>query len=147
MAGSSSNSSFIVDISEEYPHPSHVHAPDYVTVKLSGKDRYNAWKTQILCLLVSHDMLGFINGKFVRPTGNSKRKVGDLKAWTRSDALVKSWILGSVSQQATMYVVDRLICKIPNADFTSKDLWDELECIYGPEILQQPIGTFSSFLI
>ncbi|PWA41837.1 ankyrin repeat-containing domain, PGG domain protein [Artemisia annua] len=141
MAASSSNPSFIVEIGEEYPSPSHVYTPILVTVKLSSKDRYNAWKTQILCLLTSHNMLGFINGKVVRPKGNVPRKLArETEAWMRSDSIVKSWILGSVSEQATMYVVDRLMCKIPNADFTAKDLWDELKCIYAPEIIPPEIG-------
>ncbi|GJW35681.1 ankyrin repeat-containing domain, PGG domain protein [Tanacetum coccineum] len=129
MVASSSNPSFIVEIGEEYPSPSHVYTPILVTVKLSGKDRYNAWKTQILCLLTSHNMLGFINGKVVRPEGNVQRE----KAWMRSDSIVKSLILGTLSEEVTLYVLNRRTYKNPNEDFTAKDVWDELECVYGPE--------------
>ncbi|PWA81844.1 ankyrin repeat-containing domain, PGG domain protein [Artemisia annua] len=64
----------------------------------------------------------------------------DMEAWIRSGALVVSWILGTLSKEVTTYVVNRLTSKNPNVDFTAKDVWDELECIYGPKILQQAIG-------
>ncbi|PWA34619.1 ankyrin repeat-containing domain, PGG domain protein [Artemisia annua] len=64
----------------------------------------------------------------------------DMEAWIRSDALVVSWILGTLSKEVTTYIVNRLTSKNPNVDFTAKDVWDELECIYGPKILQQAIG-------
>ena len=145
MAGSSSNSSFIVEIREEYPYPSHS-TPSLVSVKLSDRGNYKVWKTQMIYFLTGHDMLGFINGKFVSPKGNGKAKMEDMEAWKRSDALVVSWIFGTLFAEVTTYVVNRLTSKNPNVDFTAKDVWDELECIYGPYILQQAIGTFSSFL-
>ncbi|PWA48205.1 ankyrin repeat-containing domain, PGG domain protein [Artemisia annua] len=73
-AASTSNPSFIVNVGEAYPYPSHVIAPNFVTVKLSGKNKYNMWKTQMLCLLKSHQMYGFIDGHIPRPAGNGKGK-------------------------------------------------------------------------
>ncbi|GJW88781.1 ankyrin repeat-containing domain, PGG domain protein, partial [Tanacetum coccineum] len=137
MGASSSNSSFIAKIGED-PNSSHVCSPNVITVKLSGRDTYDAWKTHMLCLLVRHNMLGYIKGKVARPKEYVKTKLArDIEAWVRSDLIVKSWILGSISEQVTMYVVDRLIYKFPNADFAAKDVWDELQCIYGPEMFQQ----------
>ncbi|KAD6454910.1 hypothetical protein E3N88_09616 [Mikania micrantha] len=75
-----------------YPYPSHV------TMKLSGRDTYDVWKTQMLCLLESHDMFRFIQPKTL---GEHK---DDL--WRRSDALVKGWMLGSLSNQTLKYVVN-----------------------------------------
>ncbi|PWA75144.1 ankyrin repeat-containing domain, PGG domain protein [Artemisia annua] len=74
-------------------------------------------------------MLGYINGKVARPKENVKTEhARDTEAWVvRSDLIVKSWILGSITEQITIYVVDRLIYKFPNADFTAKDVWDELQ--------------------
>ncbi|GJW66380.1 hypothetical protein Tco_0120804 [Tanacetum coccineum] len=55
-----------------------------------------------------------------RPKEYVKTKLTrDTEAWVRSDLIVKSWILGSISEQVTMYVVDRLIYKFPNADFAA----------------------------
>ncbi|KAL8224101.1 hypothetical protein R6Q57_019576 [Mikania cordata] len=118
-AGSSSYSSM-----EAYPYPSHVCAPNFVTVKLSGRDTYDVWKMQMWCLLESHDMLGFIPSHTL-----GKEKVGDF-LWRRSDSLVKDWILGSLSQQTLKYVVK----PISKKDFTAKDVWDKLQTIYGPPV-------------
>ncbi|KAK9075765.1 hypothetical protein SSX86_004094 [Deinandra increscens subsp. villosa] len=111
---------------EECPYPSHVFVPSFLTVKLSGRDKYNVWKTQILCLLESHDMLAFILP--------SETTSVSLKGWRRSDALVKGWILGSLSEQALLYVAFD--------NYTAKDIWDKLKIIYGPPaaplIIQQP---------
>ncbi|KAL8239743.1 hypothetical protein R6Q59_016310 [Mikania micrantha] len=106
-----------------YPYPSHVSAPNFVTVKLSDRDTYDVWQMQMRCLLQSHDMLGFISSHAL-----GKEKVGDDDMlWKRSDALVKGWILGSLSQQTLEYFVKQ----IPNKDLTAKDVWDKLQSVYG----------------
>ncbi|XP_076952720.1 uncharacterized protein LOC143626542 [Bidens hawaiensis] len=88
-------------------------------MKLSGRDTYGVWKTQLLCLLESHDMLDFI-------THEDKASDHNHKLWRRSDALVKGWILGSLSQQPLKFVVKT------NTNVTSKDVWDKLQTIYDP---------------
>ncbi|KAD6452964.1 hypothetical protein E3N88_07669 [Mikania micrantha] len=90
-----------------YPYPSHV------TMKLSGRDTYDVWKTQMMCLLKSHDMIH-----------SNQLKTLD----GRPDELVKGWILGSLSNQTLKYLVN----SFPNQDFTAKDAWDKLQTIYGP---------------
>ncbi|XP_071728386.1 UPF0481 protein At3g47200-like [Rutidosis leptorrhynchoides] len=135
------NPSFKVEVGEEYyPYPSHVSAPNLVFVKLSGKDKYKVWKTQMLCFLTSQNMVGFINGIFVNPERNVKKKGGDMEAWVRSDALVKSWILGTISEEAAMNVVDHLTSKLPTAELTAKDVWEELQRIYDPQAIQEASG-------
>ncbi|GKC20480.1 ankyrin repeat-containing domain, PGG domain protein, partial [Tanacetum coccineum] len=134
-AASTSDPNCIVEVLEEYPHPSHVIAPNFVTMKLGGKDTYNEWETQIVSLLKSHQMFGFINGEFPSPAGNGKGKDEDIDAWTRSDSLVKSWILGSLSEEASRKVVNHLTDKQKKTYFTAKDLWDELRRSYGPSAL------------
>nr|KAJ0193744.1 hypothetical protein LSAT_V11C800440020 [Lactuca sativa] len=102
MASSSSNSHVTLEVGEQhtytypYPYPSNPSATVFTTVKLSRRDEYGMWKTQMLCLLESHGMLGFINGTFMCPQPISisgKEKVGDhqthYRMWRRSDALVK----------------------------------------------------------
>ncbi|PWA53833.1 ankyrin repeat-containing domain, PGG domain protein [Artemisia annua] len=110
-AASTSNQSVIVEVGEDnqYPYPSLNFATNLVALKLSSKNEYNVWNTQMLCLLSSHDMLGFIDGQFPSLSdANGKTKVEDMKAWIRSDSLVKGWILNSLSKQTAMRVVNRL---------------------------------------
>nr|KAJ0198084.1 hypothetical protein LSAT_V11C700360760 [Lactuca sativa] len=147
MESSSSNPHVTLEVREEYPYPSHVYTPSFVTLKLSGRDEYGIWKTQILCLLESHGMLGFIDGTLISPqTSNNvsgKEKVGDHEThhrlWRRSDALVKGWIIGSLSKQTLMYVAERLKEKLDQeriaTDFSAKDVWDELQAMYAPAVV------------
>ncbi|KAI3724779.1 hypothetical protein L1987_64544 [Smallanthus sonchifolius] len=113
-----------VNMSTKYPFPSHVSVQSFVTVKLSddkGMCMYDLWKTQMLFMLESHDMLGFIYG--IGP---------DCKLWKRSDALVNGWILGSLSEQAAIKVLNRLKSKYPHhqkTHFTSKDIWYQVQSI------------------
>ncbi|XP_023729818.1 uncharacterized protein LOC111877530 [Lactuca sativa] len=149
MASSSSNQYATVEIKEEeYPYPSNLSAASFISVKLSGRDKYAIWKTQMVCLLKSHDMFGFIDGTLKSPQTDvsGKEKVDDHhthRLWTRSDALVKGWILGSLTEETLMYVLNRLTNKLmqhTNVNFTAKDVWDELQIIYGPPPLQTTFG-------
>ncbi|XP_042753572.1 ankyrin repeat-containing protein ITN1 isoform X3 [Lactuca sativa] len=143
MASSSSNSHVTLEVGEEhtytYPYPSNLSATGFTTVKLSGRDEYGMWKTQMLCLLESHGMLGFIDGTLMCPQPISisgKEKVGDhqthYRLWRRSDALVKGWIFGSLSKPTLGYVLDRLHQQRNANDFSGKDAWDELHTMYAP---------------
>ncbi|KAJ9558197.1 hypothetical protein OSB04_012811 [Centaurea solstitialis] len=116
-----------------YPYPSHVNTSSYVSVKLSGTNdtNYLMWKAQMMCLVQSHDMVGFIDGtlKPRKPNVNSKKKANTIlrriileadyyQEWKRSDSLVKGWIFGSLSQ--------RVLVKVVGLD-TSHDVWKKLE--------------------
>ncbi|KAL7592978.1 hypothetical protein Lser_V15G32875 [Lactuca serriola] len=154
MASSSSNEYVAVEAGEEYPYtypyPSNLSATSFISVKLSGRDEYILWKTQMLCLLKSHGMFGFIDGTLtISPQTSSTSVSGKEKLgadhnhwlWTRSDALVKGWILGSLATETLTNVLKRLTEKLhqeTNADdFSAKDLWDELQTIYAPTVLPQ----------
>nr|XP_043638502.1 uncharacterized protein LOC122609531 [Erigeron canadensis] len=110
----------------------------------------------MLCLLSSHGMLGFIDGTFPSPDHHDdqidyngkgkpllvardikKKKKKAAAAWMRSDSLVKGWILGSLSEEAAVKVVNRM----KSDHFTAKDAWDQLQTIYGPSLLlpQKPV--------
>ncbi|KAI3495761.1 hypothetical protein L1887_38107 [Cichorium endivia] len=148
MASSSSYPHATLNVGEEsaypYPYPSNLSATSFTSVKLSGRDDYRMWKTQMICLLKSHGMYGFIDGTLVSPNEASssvsvKEKVGGCQnhwLWARSDAVVKGWIIGSVSKPTLGYVLKRLAEKHhqptdADVDFTAKDVWDELKTIYG----------------
>ncbi|KAK1418636.1 hypothetical protein QVD17_27781 [Tagetes erecta] len=105
-------------MSTKYPFPSHVSVQSFVTVKLSDKSMYGLWKTQMQCLLKSHDMLGFINES--TPSGDE---------WERSDALVHGWILASLSEQAAVAVLNRLTSK--QTCVTAKHVWEQVQSMYG----------------
>ncbi|XP_071689272.1 uncharacterized protein [Rutidosis leptorrhynchoides] len=139
MAASTSNQSFNPNQYQyQYPYPSNVFVPSFVSVKLTGKSTYNVWYYQMLILLRSHNMLDFVNGKIVSPKRDEKATEEHMDAWIRSDSLVQGWILGSLSDQVAINVVNQLTSRHANAEFTAKDAWDELQRIYGPELPKQP---------
>lgn len=114
-------------MSTKYPFPSHVSVQSFVTVKLSDRGMFDLWKTQMLYLVESHDMLDFIN---VGISGSMDDD--DYKLWKRSDALVRGWILGSLSEQAAIKVLRHLKFELePQMDFTAKEIWDRVEVVYG----------------
>ncbi|XP_071688510.1 uncharacterized protein [Rutidosis leptorrhynchoides] len=102
-----------------YPHPYTVNVANFVTVKLSGYENYIIWKTQMLCLIEGHDMLGFITGDIQSPPETSPENV---QRWRRSDALLRGWILGSLT--------DNVLTEIITLK-TAKDVWLHLETCYS----------------
>ncbi|GKD35476.1 hypothetical protein Tco_1250985 [Tanacetum coccineum] len=70
-------------------------------------------------------------------------KERDMKSWIRSDSLVTGWILGSLSEQEAIRVVNHLTSKHKDANFSAKDAWVVLNRIYGPQDPQQTEGVSS----
>ncbi|KAI3495774.1 hypothetical protein L1887_38120 [Cichorium endivia] len=114
MTSSSYNPHVTVEVAEEYryPYPSNLSPTSFISVKLSGRDNYGMWKSQMLCLLRSHGMIGLTDETPVsRQTSVSgKEEVGSHEwLWTRSnDTVVKGWILGSLSEEPLRYVLNSL---------------------------------------
>ncbi|XP_042004531.1 uncharacterized protein LOC121753333 [Salvia splendens] len=76
-----------------------VNVANFVTVRPSseGDDKTNefkVWKKQMIFLLESQGVMGFVNGEIVAPTGFASFEQYSL--WSRTDRLVKGWILGSI---------------------------------------------------
>ncbi|KAI3511021.1 hypothetical protein L1887_18162 [Cichorium endivia] len=53
--------------------------------------------------------------------------------WNRSNALVKGWIIGSLTEQTLGSILNN--CLKDNVDFSAKDIWDELQIVYGSAVL------------
>ncbi|KAJ9559255.1 hypothetical protein OSB04_013869 [Centaurea solstitialis] len=102
-----------------YPYPHTVNVAIFVSVKLSGHENYSLWKTQMLCLLEGHDMLGFVDGTLEPPPEGAPDTA---RWWRRSDALLRGWILGSLSEDVLANSVGFK---------TAKEVWVHLEGCYG----------------
>ncbi|KAF5772479.1 putative ankyrin repeat-containing domain-containing protein [Helianthus annuus] len=111
--------------SPQYPCPSHVNTSSFLSIKLDSHLDYVAWKEQMLCLLDSQGMRGFIDGTFKKPQANGgpkgKPEKTKYKEWSRSDALVKGWIFGSISE----YNMDDVI-----GLETAHEVWNKLKNIF-----------------
>ncbi|XP_021992207.2 uncharacterized protein LOC110889025 [Helianthus annuus] len=99
-----------------YSYPYTVNVANFVSVRLSGQDKYMLWRTQMLCLIEGHEMLGFING--IPPEAETEK----YQWWRRSDALIRGWILGSLSEDVLNTTIGLK---------TAKDIWLHLENSYG----------------
>ncbi|KAJ9536758.1 hypothetical protein OSB04_un000062 [Centaurea solstitialis] len=113
----------------EYLYASNANVSNFVSVKLSGKENYHLWKTQMLCLMETHDMRGLVDAAFDGPRASS------MKIMKQYDSLLKGWIFGSVSEGALGTVVDLE---------SAKDVWDNLKSIYVPSMrFQQGMSSLS----
>ncbi|KAK2983385.1 hypothetical protein RJ640_016009 [Escallonia rubra] len=130
MASSSSFSSS----SPHYPHPSTLVVANFVTLKLTEAN-YFLWRKQILCLLESQGLVGFIDGTTPAPAETATTVANDANEgvtnpdyllWKKSDLLVKGWILGSLSEQVLETVVDR------GESTTARDIW---ECLVSEDYI------------
>uniref|UniRef100_A0A5B6ZUF0 Retrotransposon Copia-like N-terminal domain-containing protein n=1 Tax=Davidia involucrata TaxID=16924 RepID=A0A5B6ZUF0_DAVIN len=132
---SSSYSSF-----SQYPYPSKINVGNFVSVKLT-KANYRLWEAQMRCLIISQDMLGFIDGSKEEPPQwidvpvlddagsetTTKNDNPEYLAWTRTDKLLKGWIIGSLTE-ACLGKVENLVSEC----YTARDVWTELAVWFGP---------------
>lgn len=108
--------------------PSTVNVGNYVTVKpsMKGDDRiinYKIWKKQMLCLLQSQDVVGFVSGE-ITPPPEENEDDEEQKEWRRTDGLIQGWILGSIGKDALHAVWEKP---------TARDIWLKLENFFKRE--------------
>ncbi|KAF9614436.1 hypothetical protein IFM89_018581 [Coptis chinensis] len=108
----------------KYQYPANLNVANFVSLKLSSTN-YLLWETQVLSLIESQDLLGFVTGDTIPPytkitDANNTNIIPnpDLAAWTRTDRLVKAWITATISEEALGVVVGLK---------TSHDVWSALQ--------------------
>lgn len=107
----------------KYPYPANLNIANFVSLKLSASN-YLLWETQVLSLIESQDLLGFITGKTPQPEPNGEVPHPDLPVWTRTDRLVKAWITATISEEALGTVVGLV---------TSAQVWKALTNTYSQD--------------
>ncbi|KAK2973656.1 hypothetical protein RJ640_017028 [Escallonia rubra] len=107
----------------KYPYPCNIGAASYVWLELDHRN-HRQWKIHMLSFLENQNMVGFVNGdqhppsrEIDAPDGKGKIRNPDFDAWSRSDGLVKSWILSTVSE-AVRDSVKGLV--------SSRDVWEKI---------------------
>ncbi|KAJ9536761.1 hypothetical protein OSB04_un000065 [Centaurea solstitialis] len=104
----------------EYLHASNTNVSNFVSIRLSGDNNYQLWKTQMLCLMGTHDMCGLVDDAEFDDLRASSPKIKK-----QYDNLLKGWIFGSISEGVLATVVG--LAK----DGSAKDVWDELRKAFG----------------
>ncbi|KAJ9550913.1 hypothetical protein OSB04_014958 [Centaurea solstitialis] len=108
----------------EYLHASNTNVSNFVSIRLSGDNNYQLWKTQMLCLMGTHDMCGLVDDAefdYLRASSPKIKK--------QYDNLLKGWIFGSISEGVLATVVG--LAK----DGSAKNVWDELMKAFGDSIM------------
>ncbi|KAA8542495.1 hypothetical protein F0562_023647 [Nyssa sinensis] len=137
MASCSSSSS------SQYPHPSMINVGNFVSVKLTTAN-YLMWEAQMLSLILSQNLQGFIDGQTppqnitVQPHDgselNAEIKNPEYQAWTRTDWLLKGWIIGSLSEE----ILGQLVLLTDWKSYPARDLWTKLAIELAPHSDQKP---------
>ncbi|KAL5720063.1 hypothetical protein ACHQM5_012768 [Ranunculus cassubicifolius] len=107
----------------KYPYPSNLNVSNFVSLKLDSTN-YLLWTTQVVSLIESQELLGFITGSTPPPEEESAGDDcnTDMAAWIRTDRLVKAWMTANLSDEALGTVVGLT---------TAKEVWDSLSNTYA----------------
>ncbi|KAF3780320.1 hypothetical protein EJ110_NYTH39541 [Nymphaea thermarum] len=107
-----SHSSAATSSMGSYPYPLNLNVSNFVSLKLTHNN-FLLWKTQVLALIESQDMEGFLIGAISAPPKNITVPADPQKlisnpryeSWRRSDHLIKGWITGMLSKSVLGLVV------------------------------------------
>uniref|UniRef100_A0A2N9G9X1 Retrovirus-related Pol polyprotein from transposon TNT 1-94-like beta-barrel domain-containing protein n=1 Tax=Fagus sylvatica TaxID=28930 RepID=A0A2N9G9X1_FAGSY len=114
----------------KYAYPSNLNVANFVSLKLTSTN-FLLWETQVISLIESQDLIGFITGTISAPVAEIQNSTEDgmmpnpdLAAWTRTDRLIKAWITATISEEALGTVVGLT---------TSLDVWKALSNTYSQD--------------
>ncbi|GJX15623.1 ribonuclease H-like domain-containing protein [Tanacetum coccineum] len=123
-------------------NPLHLHANDsngtpLVSIKLTGVENYRIWASAIKLGLQTKNKMGFITGSVLKSDYVASNLLSD--QWDRCNAVVLSWILGSLSQDVYLGHVFS-----DNAALVWKELQETYDRIDGSIVftLLQKINSF-----
>lgn len=115
----------------EVYHPPALRITNSITITLTEKN-YILWKSQFEAFLNSQGLLGYVTGQSPQPAATltvtgidgsaTQTPNPDSTKWFQTDQVVKSWLLGSFSEDILSLVVD---CQ------TSHEVWISLARYYN----------------
>ncbi|KAF3671634.1 hypothetical protein FXO37_07936 [Capsicum annuum] len=98
-----------------------------VTIKLSSAEDYLTWCTQFTSLLISHELMGFVDGSIPPPSpllsdvSRNPQPNPLYRSWIKIDQSVRSWLFATLSRDVLLDVH-----LLP----TSRDIWLSLQRCY-----------------
>ena len=98
-------------------HSNDLSCVSIVNFKLQGTINYKSWASATELSLRARNKLGFVNGSCPRPTTDEIKG----RQWDRADAVVLSWLLGSISEN--LYA-SHVLSK------SSSEVWNDLKETY-----------------
>jgi len=91
-----------------------------VTIKLGSVEDYLTWRTQFTSLLLSHELMGFVDGSIPHPSpllgdASGNHQPNPLyRSWIKIDQSVRSWLFATLSRDVLLDV---------HLFPTSRDIW------------------------
>ncbi|KAL3375817.1 hypothetical protein AABB24_002671 [Solanum stoloniferum] len=91
-----------------------------VTIKLGSVEDYLTWRTQFTSLLLSHELMGFVDGSIPHPSpllgdASGNHQPNPLyRSWIKIDQSVRSWLFATLSRDVLLDV---------HLLLTSRDIW------------------------
>nr|XP_043630290.1 uncharacterized protein LOC122601607 [Erigeron canadensis] len=126
MSSSSSTESSIINDEElRYLYASNVNISNFVSVSLVDERNYDLWKDQMLCLLASQNMRGFVDTKYKLP------QIKSSTIMEQYEGLVKGWIFRSLNESTHRSLDKYLQTENVWHDKEHKFIWERLESLYG----------------
>ncbi|XP_071694344.1 uncharacterized protein [Rutidosis leptorrhynchoides] len=108
-----------------YLHASDISSTPLITFKLKGTENYKSWSCAMKLALQTKNKMGFINGTLEKDEEDEVLS----NQWDRCNAVVLSWILGSMSDE--LYS-GQIFSEI------ASEVWDELKETYDKVDVQLP---------
>ena len=99
-----SSSSPTLTQSNDYPYPMTQNIANFVSLRLSSTN-FLFWKTQMLNILESYDLQGFINGEvqpppqFINNADFGTQTIPAFVKWRKTNRLVKGWLIATLSEE------------------------------------------------
>ncbi|CAH9130987.1 unnamed protein product [Cuscuta epithymum] len=107
-----------------------------VTTRLAKVEDYLPWRTQFESFLVSHALLGILDGSITAPTASVLDPTGrdipnpEYSAWLRIDQTVRSWLFATLSRDMLVEVHDIRYSAL---------IWERLETRFMAESIARSI--------
>ncbi|KAG5627801.1 hypothetical protein H5410_013019 [Solanum commersonii] len=107
-----------------------------VTIKLGSVEDYLTWRTQFTSLLLSHELMGFVDGSIPHPSPLLGDAFGNhqpnplYRSWIRIDQSVSSWLFATLSRNVLLDVH-----LLP----ASRDIWLSLHRRYMDATINSPV--------
>lgn len=123
--------------SHYYPQLAAPNVTNLVTVKLAAPEDYLTWRTQFTCLLVSHQLLGVVDGTMLIPPPTFVDEQGTtfqnphFYEYLRLDQSVRSWIFATLSREVLTDVHELQ---------TSSEVWSRLRSRFMHASMARSMG-------
>ncbi|GJW90562.1 cysteine-rich receptor-like protein kinase 8 [Tanacetum coccineum] len=121
-------------------HPLYLHPNDHpglilISKKLTSSENYSSWKRSMMIALNAKNKLKIVTGELIEPNVDSDERA----LWERTNDMIISWILNTVSDKIYQLMNDIVALKQQNCSIKVyyhklKGFWDEHDALEAPYV-------------